>query len=61
MCVHQVVYMHIYGYLYIYNKNTSEQLDRRLIGAPSFVAPVRMGSGIVTADFAGNVIQFKPF
>ena len=47
------------GYLYIYNKNTGKLLDRRCMGAPSFVKPVRMGDGIVTADFAGNVIKFK--
>ncbi|MBR6684402.1 MAG: PQQ-like beta-propeller repeat protein, partial [Firmicutes bacterium] len=47
------------GYLYVYNKNTGELLERRRVGAPSFVKPVRMGDGIVTADFAGNVIKFK--
>ena len=47
------------GYLYVYNKNTGELLDRCCMGAPSFVKPLRMGDGIVTADFAGNVIRFK--
>ena len=47
------------GYLYVYNKNTGELLDRRCMGAPSFVTPVRLGDGIVTADFAGNVMKFK--
>ncbi len=46
------------GYLYVYNKTTGELLDRRCVGAPSFVKPVRMGDGIVIADFAGNVIKF---
>lgn len=46
------------GYLYRYNKNTGELLDRRCFGAPSFVKPVWMGDGIVVADFAGNVTKF---
>ena len=47
------------GYLYVYNKNTGELLDRRCMGAPSFVTPVRMGDQIITADFNGNIISFS--
>ena len=47
------------GYLYVYDKTTGDLLDRRCMGAPSFVASVRMGNGIVTADFAGNVMKFQ--
>ena len=46
------------GYLYVYNKDNGELLDRRCVGAPSFVKVVRFGDRLVAADFAGNVISF---
>ena len=46
------------GYLYVYNKNTAELLERRCMGAPSFVKPVRLGDAMITADFAGNICAF---
>jgi len=55
----QLIFSASDGYLYTYNKVTGKLLDRRCMGAPSFVKPLRMGDGVVTADFAGNVIRFK--
>ncbi len=47
------------GYLYVYNKTTGELVDRRCVGAPSFVKPIRTGNQIIVADFNGNVVSFS--
>lgn len=47
------------GYLYVYSKSTGKLLDRKLIGAPSFVKPIRIGSQIIIADFAGSLVSFS--
>lgn len=46
------------GYFYCYEKDTGELLNKRHVGAPSFVAPIRFGNSIIVASFAGNVIAF---
>jgi len=33
-------------------------IDRQLIGAPSFVAPVHFGGGIAVADLVGKLTVF---
>ncbi len=46
------------GYLYTYEKDTGRPVNRRRIGAPTFVQPVLFGGGTATADIRGRISLF---
>ena len=46
------------GYLYDYDKETGELLNKTAIGAPSLVSPLIMSDGILVADFCGVLHKF---